>query len=192
MKNSIRDAPEHVLDELDLRIIRELQEHGRLSNVDLADRVGLSAAPCLRRMRALERAGIIRKYVALVDAKSIGLGVTVFVQIRVDLQLKGRFEAFEQSVIGRPEVLECYLMTGDADYLMRVLVPDVDAYQRLLSQWLRRVEGITGIKSSFGLKQVKYSTSLPIQLSKSGRGTFPAPERSARRVRSSGRGKGDD
>jgi Lrp/AsnC family leucine-responsive transcriptional regulator len=153
-------------DEFDLRILRELQDDGRLSNVELANRIGLSPAPCLRRMRALERSGVIRKYVALLDAKSVGHGVTVFVQVRVNLQLKGRFEVFEEAVLGLPEVLDCYLMSGDADYLLRVVVPSVEAYDRLLSDWLRRVEGITEIKSSFGLKQVKYSTAFPLGLSR--------------------------
>lgn len=152
----------HVFDEIDRRILRELQDHGRIPNVELADRVGLSPAPCLRRLRFLERAGIIRKYVTLIDAKTVGLGVTVFVQIRLDLQVKGRFEIFEQAVLQRSEVLECYLMTGDADFLIRVVVPDVEAYERFLRDWLSRVESVSGIKSSFALKQVKYSTVLPI------------------------------
>src|SRR6478672_3092638 len=150
---------------IDQRILRELQDDGRLSNVQLADRVGLSPAPCLRRIRRLERTGVIRKYVTLIDAKAVGLGVTVFVQIRLEFQVKGRLEIFERSVLQRSEVLECYLMTGDADYLLRVVVPDVEAYETFLRDWLTRIEGVGGIKSSFALKQVKYSTSLPITAS---------------------------
>lgn len=163
MGSGAMKLPSAALDDIDYRILRELQDHGRLPNVELADLIDLSPAPCLRRLRSLEKSGIIRSYVALVDAKSVGLAITVFVEIRVDLQFKGRFEDFEESVRRRPEVLECYLMTGDADYLLRVVVPDVDAYERFLREWLRRVEGITEIKSSFGLKQVKYSTALPIE-----------------------------
>lgn len=186
-----RTTPAHPLDELDVRMLRELQEHGRLTNVDLAERIGLSAAPCLRRVRTLERAGVVRKYVALVEPKAVGLGVTVFVQIRVDLQLtKGRYETFEQSVLRRPEVLECHLMTGDADYLLRVVVPDVAAYERLLSEWLRRVDGITEIKSNFGLKQVKYSTALPVEFAKPRERDSWSPERTDNRTRSGGRPRG--
>jgi len=151
-----------LLDEIDHKILRCLQDEARISNVDLADRVGLSPAPCLRRVQALEKAGVIRKYVTLLDPNAVGRGVAVFVQISLDLQVEGRLEAFEQAIIRRPEVLECYLMTGDADYLMRVVVPDVAAYERFLKDSLTRLEGVAGIKSSFALRQVKYSTALPI------------------------------
>ena len=150
------------LDEIDVRILRQLQEQGRISNVELADQVGLSPAPCLRRVRALELAGVVRRYVGLVNPAAVDLNVTVFVQITLDLQLEGRLEIFEQAIMRRPEVLECYLMTGDADYLLRVVVPDVAAYERFLRDALTRIESAAGIKSSFALKQVKYSTALPI------------------------------
>jgi Lrp/AsnC family leucine-responsive transcriptional regulator len=150
------------LDEIDLKILMRLQDEGRISNVDLADQVGLSPAPCLRRVRALERSGAIRRYVALVDPATVNLHVTVFVQITLDLQVEGRLEIFEQAILRRPEVLECYLMTGDADYLLRVVVSDVSAYERFLRDALTRIESAAGIKSSFALKQVKYSTALPL------------------------------
>jgi DNA-binding Lrp family transcriptional regulator len=150
------------LDEIDLKILMRLQDEGRISNVDLADQVGLSPAPCLRRVRALERAGAIRRYVALVDPAAVNLHVTVFVQITLDLQVEGRLEIFEHAILRRPEVLECYLMTGDADYLLRVVVSDVSAYERFLRDALTRIESAAGIKSSFALKQVKYSTALPL------------------------------
>jgi len=150
------------LDEIDVKILRTLQEQGRISNVELADQVGLSPAPCLRRVRALEEAGVVRRYVGLVNPAAVDLNVTVFVQITLDLQLEGRLEIFEQAIMRRPEVLECYLMTGDADYLLRVVVPDVSAYERFLRDSLTRIESAAGIKSSFALKQVKYSTALPI------------------------------
>jgi DNA-binding Lrp family transcriptional regulator len=150
------------LDEIDLKILMRLQDEGRISNVDLADQVGLSPAPCLRRVRALERAGAIRRYVALVDPAAVNLHVTVFVQITLDLQVEGRLEIFENAILRRPEVLECYLMTGDADYLLRVVVSDVSAYERFLRDALTRIESAAGIKSSFALKQVKYSTALPL------------------------------
>ena len=150
------------LDEIDRKILRHLQEEARISNADLADRVGLSPAPCLRRVRGLEESRVIRKYVTLLDPAAVNLGVTVFVQISLDLQVEDRLEIFERAVLRRPEVLECYLMTGDADYLVRVVVPDVAAYERFLKDTLTRIEGVAGIKSSFALKQVKYSTVLPV------------------------------
>ncbi len=115
-------------DEIDRKILKELQENARISNVDLADRVGLSAAPCLRRVRGLEEAGVIRKYVTLLDPAAVSMGVTVFVQISLDLQVENRLDVFERAILKRPEVLECYLMTVDADYLVRVVMPDVAAY----------------------------------------------------------------
>src|SRR5438093_6625327 len=150
------------LDEIDVKILRRLQDQARISNVELADQVGLSPAPCLRRVRALEQAGVVRRYVTLVDPAAVNLNVTVFVQITLDLQVEGRLEIFEQAIMRRPEVLECYLMTGDADYLLRVVVPDVSAYERFLRDALTRIESAAGIKSSFALKQVKYSTALPL------------------------------
>ena len=150
------------LDEIDVRILATLQEHARISNVDLAHHVGLSAAPCLRRVRTLEQQGVIRRYAALLDSTAVHCEVDVFVQISLDLQTEGRLEAFEQAVTRCPEVLECYLMTGEADYLLRVAVPDVAAYERFLKTSLMRLDGIAGIKASFALRQVKYSTALPL------------------------------
>ncbi len=151
-----------VLDVIDEKILRHLQEDARITNVKLADHVGLSPAPCLRRVHALEQSGVILKHVSLLDAASVGLGVTVFVHISLDLQSEDRLDIFEQEVLRRPEVLECYLMTGDSDYLLRVVVPDVGAYERFLKDSLTRVPVVTRIRSSFALNQVKYSTALPI------------------------------
>lgn len=150
------------LDEIDYSLLRHIQEHARISNVELADRIGLSPAPCLRRVQTLERAGVIRKYVALLNPHAVGRDVTVFVQISLDLQVGGRLDTFEQQIMQRPEVLECYLMTGDSDYLLRVVVPDVAAYERFLKEALTRIDGVVGIKSSFALREVKYSTALPL------------------------------
>jgi Lrp/AsnC family leucine-responsive transcriptional regulator len=150
------------MDEIDLKILKTLQQEARTTNADLAGRVGLSPAPCLRRVRTLEEQGVIRKYVTLLDPGSVNLGVAVFVQISLDLQVEDRLEKFERAIMRRPEVLECYLMTGDSDYLLRVVVPDVAAYERFLKDSLTRIEGVAGIKSSFALKQVKYSTELPL------------------------------
>lgn len=150
------------LDEIDFALLHHLQEHARISNVELADRVGLSPAPCLRRVQALERNGVIRKYAALLNPNMVARDVTVFVQISLDLQVGGRLDTFEQQIMKREEVLECYLMTGDSDYLLRVVVPDVAAYERFLKEALTRIEGVVGIKSSFALREVKYSTALPL------------------------------
>ena len=155
------DAP-HTLDAIDRRILTHLQRNARMSNARLAERVGLSPAPCLRRIRALEEAGIIRDYVALLDSRAVDRAVTVFIEIRLDLQVKDRLDILERAIREWPEVLECNLMTGDADYLLRVAVPDVDAYEHFLRDKLTRLEGVASIKSSFALKQVKYTTALPI------------------------------
>ena len=117
----------HKLDSIDRNILVVLQKDGRLSNTQLAERGGLTPAPCLRRVRALEEAGVIQKYAALVDSRALALGVTVFAQVTLDKQVKDQLEVFEQSVGKWPEVMDCYLMTGDSDYLLRIVLPDVEA-----------------------------------------------------------------
>jgi len=124
--------------------------------------VNLSPSPCLARVRALEKGGTIERYVTLLDAKKLGLGVSVLVQVTLEKQIEPALVAFEKAVRDRPEVMECYLMTGDADYLLRVLVPDVPAFERFILEFLSRVPGVGNIKSSFALKQVKYQTALPL------------------------------
>jgi Lrp/AsnC family leucine-responsive transcriptional regulator len=150
------------MDATDLRILSELQKNARISNVDLARAVSLSPSPCLARVRALEQAGTIDRYVTLLDAKKLGLTVSVLVQVTLERQVESALEVFEKAVRERPEVMECYLMTGDADYLLRVLVPDVPAFERFILDFLSRVPGVGNIKSSFALKQVKYQTALPL------------------------------
>jgi len=181
--------PDTALDEIDKKILKHLQEEARISNADLADRVGLSAAPCLRRVRALEARDVIRKYVTLVNPSALNLGVTVFVQISLDLQVEDRLEIFEHAITRRPEVLECYLMTGDADYLLRVVVPDVAAYERFLKDVLTRVDGVAGIKSSFALKQVKYSTVLPVEPMRPSPSSEMTPAKSRKPVRGGARAR---
>jgi DNA-binding Lrp family transcriptional regulator len=157
-------SPRRDLDEIDRRILDELQADARLSNVELAGRVGLSPSPCLRRVRDLEGQGFVRRYVALLEPAAVGLGVSVFVQVSLERQAEKGLGAFERTILERPEVLECYLMTGDADYLLRVVVPDVGAFERFLLDHLTRIPGVASVKSSFALKQVKYSTALPLGL----------------------------
>ena len=150
------------LDKIDSRILEIIQEEARISNTDLADRVGLSPSPCWRRVRALEAAGVIERYVTLVNAKSVGLPINVFATVTLEKQIEPALEAFEKAVTQRPEVMECNLMTGEFDYLLRVVVPDLAAYERFLMDHLTRIKGIASIKSSFSLKQVCYKTALPV------------------------------
>jgi len=150
------------MDAKDLKILEALQKNARISNVDLSQAAGLSPSPCLARVRALEQAGLIDRYVALLDPKKLGLTVSVLVQVTLEKQVESALERFEDAVRGRPEVMECYLMTGDADYLLRVVVADVPAFERFILDFLSRVPGVGNIKSSFALKQVKYQTALPL------------------------------
>lgn len=151
------------LDETDLRILEHLQDNAKLSNVGLARRVNLSPSPCLARVRAMERADVIDRYVTLVNPRTVGLSVNVFIQVTLEKQVAASLETFERAVHDRPEVMECYLMTGDADYLLRVVVPDVQALERFILEGLTTVPGIANIRSSFALKQVKFETSLPLR-----------------------------
>lgn len=154
--------PRPDLDRIDRNILALLQQDGRMANSDLSQRVGLSPSPCLRRVKALEETGVIRNYVALVDPAAVDLSVSVFVSVTLERQVEERLDAFEAAVVRWPEVLECYLMTGEADYLLRVVVPDLAAYERFLKDHLTRVPGVASIKSSFALKQVRYNTALPL------------------------------
>jgi DNA-binding Lrp family transcriptional regulator len=150
------------LDATDRKILEILQADARIANVDLARRVHLSPSPCLARVRALEEGGLIARHVTLLDAKKLGLTVSVLVQVTLEKQVEPALEAFEKAIRERPEVMECYLMTGDADYLLRVVVPDVPAFERFILDFLSKVPGVGNIKSSFALKQVKYNTALPL------------------------------
>lgn len=150
------------LDSIDWKILAALQENARIANVELADKVNLSPSPCLARVKALEKDGFIRRYVTLLDPGSVGLGVNVFVQVRLEKQIESALNLFEKAVAGRPEIMECYLMTGTADYLLRVVVSDLDAYQKFVTEFVAKIPGVGNIQSSLALKQVKYKTALPI------------------------------
>src|SRR3954468_744715 len=150
------------LDATDLRILAQLQQDGALSNVELARRVHLSPSPCLARVKALESAGVIQRYVALADAKALGLGLNVFINISLKEQSKQALAAFEERIAEHEEVMECYLMTGDSDYLIRVAVTDIAALERFILDQLTPIPGIEKIRSSFTLKQVRYKTALPL------------------------------
>ncbi len=150
-------------DHFDRQILRALQEDGRISNQDLADRIGLSPSPCLRRVRALEEAGIITGYRALLDAKALGLSLMALVHISMDQHTPERFKHFDAQVAQIDEVIECLLITGQsADYQLKVVVRDMDAYQDLLLNRITRIKGVTGVHSSFVLRRVVDSAALPL------------------------------
>ena len=152
------------LDRYDYLILEQLQKNGRMSNQEWADAISLSPSPCLRRVRQLEANGLIEGYVALLNARKLGLTLMAFIQISMDKHTPERFDAFETTVSGYADVLECHLITGQsADYLLKVLVKDMDAYQQFLLQKLTRIEGVSGVHSSFVLKSPIKSTALPLR-----------------------------
>ena len=152
------------LDRYDRQILEILQQDGRISNQDLADKIGLSASPCLRRVRTLENSGIITGYRALCDAKKLGLSLMVLLHIVMDRHTPDRFANFEAKVSELPEVMECLLITGQtADYQLKVVVEDMDAYQILLLNKITRIEGVSGVHSSFVMRKVVDKTALPVR-----------------------------
>jgi Lrp/AsnC family transcriptional regulator, leucine-responsive regulatory protein len=150
------------LDTTDLRILDELQRDGALSNVELAKRVHLSPSPCLARVKALEASGVIDRYVAIANATKLGLGLNVFISISLKSQSKQSLADFERRIAEHDEVMECYLMTGDSDYLIRVAVADIGALEKFILNQLSPIPGLEKIRSSFALKQVRYKTALPL------------------------------
>lgn len=151
------------LDRYDRQILTLLQEDGRISNQDLADRIGLSPSPCLRRVRALEEAGIITGYRALLDAKALGLSLMALIHVSMDQHTPERFEGLEAAIRDIPEVMECLLITGQsADYQLKVVVKDMDAYQELLLNRITRIPGVTGVHSSFVLRRVVERKGVPV------------------------------
>ena len=150
------------LDATDWRILDHLQSDARIANVKLAEAVHLSPSPCLARVRELEAGGYINKYVTLLNPLKVGLTVSVFIHVTLEKQVEKQLGSFEAAIQKRPEVMECYLMTGDADYLLRVVVPDIQALERFIVDQLTKIPGIANIRSSFALKQVKYQTALPL------------------------------
>ena len=156
-------APTIELDRYDRRILEELQRDGGLSNQRLAERIALSPSPCLRRVQALEEAGIICRRVALLDPQRLGLALMVLMHISMDRHTPERFEHFEAEISNSPEVMECYLITGhDADYQIKVAVRDMEHFQDFLLHRLTRIEGVTGVHSSFVLRRVVDTTELPV------------------------------
>jgi Lrp/AsnC family leucine-responsive transcriptional regulator len=153
----------HELDRHDQQILAVLQEDGRISNQDLADRIGLSPSPCLRRVRMLEESGVIAGYRALLDARKLGLSLMALIGISMDKHTPERFQALEAVIRDIPEVLECLLITGQsADYQLKVVVRDMDAYQHLLLNRITQIKGVTGVHTSFVLRRVVDRTTLPV------------------------------
>ncbi len=149
-------------DRIDRKILEHLQRDGRATVQDIAERVGLTPSPCLRRIRRLEQAKIIRGYAAVVDQNAMGLPISVFASVKLERQREEEIDRFSQAVSRWPEVMECYLMTGPRDYLLRIVVPDLAAYEHFLKTKLTRLDGVGSIESSFALAQVKYTNVLPI------------------------------
>ena len=154
--------PKVELDRTDRRILELLQKEGRLTNVELADKVSLSASPCLRRVRALEEAGVIRKYVALLDPLQVGLGLLAYVSVTLEKRGKMAGESFGRTVLAWPEVISCYSMTGEMDYLLRVHVEDLEHFTRFMMDRLLKLPSVVDVKSNFVLERIKDTTALPL------------------------------
>ncbi|ASF44761.1 Lrp/AsnC family transcriptional regulator [Methylovulum psychrotolerans] len=151
------------LDMMDRRILDEMQKNARISNLDLADKIGLSPSPCSRRVKQLEDEGLIDRHVTLLNQAKLQLKLIALIQVSMDLHTPERFEAFEAQVRNYPEVLECYLITGQAaDYLLKVIVPDMEYYQAFLLGKLTRIPGVSGVQSSFVLRKAVDTTALPL------------------------------
>jgi len=150
------------LDPTDIKILSHLQDDASLTNVELAKRVHLSPSPCLSRVKAMESAGVIQRYVALAQPQALGLDLNVFISISLKEQSKEALATFEQRIAEHDEVMECYLMTGDSDYLIRVAIADMGSLEKFILEQLTPIPGVEKIRSSFALKQVRYKTALPL------------------------------
>ncbi|WP_041801454.1 Lrp/AsnC family transcriptional regulator [Rhodopseudomonas palustris] len=150
------------MDELDRKLLRILQDDASIQNQDLAARVGLSPSPCLRRVKALEAAGVIKRYVALVDGPAVGTGFIAFVEVRLEKQVEAYSSRFESVVLTRPEVIDCAFVTGEFDYLLKIAVADLDEFHRFLTQVLARIEGVANTRSIIPVKRIKETTAIKI------------------------------
>ena len=150
------------LDRIDIGILNELQQNAKITNADLSRAVNLSQTPCFNRVRALEKLGLIKQQVTLLDPEPLGLSINVFIQVSLEKQVEHALQRFEKAISEQPEVMECYLMSGDADYLLRVVMPDMRALERFIIERLTTIPGVSNIRSSFALKQVRYKTALPL------------------------------
>ena len=151
------------LDRIDKHILRLMQANGRISNLELADQVGLSPTPCSRRVKRLEESGLITGHVTLLDPQALGLNLTAIVGIAMDRHTPDRFELFEKAIVAMPEIIECSIVTGQtADFLLKVVVRDMQHYEKFLLGNLTRLEGVTGVHSSFVLRNIVKKTALPL------------------------------
>ena len=151
------------LDAIDRRILQALQQDGKLQNNELAERVGLSASPCLRRVKQLEDAGVIHHYAALIDPQKVDLGLTVFARIWLKGQDEKTVNHFIDAVMDIPEIIECQLMAGDCDFFLRIVVADLDAYRKFQIQRLNKISGIQNVKTEIPLQKIKFTTALPLE-----------------------------
>ena len=156
--------PKVKLDRIDRKILSDLQESGRMTNVQLAERAGISAPPCLRRVRALEEAGVIKGYHADVDANTLGYAVTVFAQVGLSTQSEVDLKKFEDLVRGWPLVRECYLVSGEADYILKIVAEDWDSYQKFLTSHLTTAPNVSHIKSALGIRVAKHKPGVPVDI----------------------------
>jgi len=165
MRNNVARYPRseirYLMDKLDKKILEQLQKNAALTAAELADRIGLSKAPCWRRIKLLEEQGVIKQTVALLEARSLNLGTTVFVTLKTANNSEAWFERFVKAVSDIPEVTEIHRMSGDVDYLMRIVVPDIDAYDAVYKRLIASVE-FQDVSASFALETIKYTTALPL------------------------------
>jgi len=150
------------IDRTDLRILGLLQRDGRLSNADLAQQVALSPSPCLRRVRQLEESGVIRRYAALLDPRRLGLGLQAFVTVTLDKRRDASMHVFNSAMQSTPEVLSCFALTGEMDYLLHVVAEDLEHFSRFLMERLLKLDGVANVKSSFVLQSIKDTTEMPL------------------------------
>lgn len=155
--------PEARIDTIDRKILALLQQDAHMTMEKLSEAVGLSPSPCARRVRNLEASGVIKRYVAVVDQDKAGLPVSVFASIRLERQREDELDRFAKAIARWPEIVECYLMTGQRDYLLRIVVKDLPAYEAFLKRTLTRLDGVASIESSFALSQVKHAQALPVE-----------------------------
>ena len=151
-------------DKYEWRILQELQKDGRLTNQEIADQVGLSSTPCWRRINELNNSGVIKRYAAILDAKKVGIGEIAFAHVSVDKRGREGIEGFEQQVMLRPEVLECYASMGEADYLLKLAIPSVSDYDDFLQQVLFKLPNVVNVRSNFALRVIKQDTALPLEI----------------------------
>jgi DNA-binding Lrp family transcriptional regulator len=152
------------LDRIDRRILADLQDHGRMTNVDLAKRAGISAPPCLRRVRALEKSGFIRGYHADLNSEELGYAVTIFAQVGLNSQAENDLKAFETLVASWPQVRECHMLAGETDFLLKVVSEDWDSYQKFLTTQLTAAPNVSHVKSSLSIRTSKYAPGVPVQV----------------------------